>query len=65
MDQREYMKNLYEQHGDKKDLLVRMYAEAEQQGIVPRKSNTHGWTSVHYAGALYRDGKRRGWISQV
>jgi hypothetical protein len=63
--QREYMKGLYRKFGDNKDLLIKLYAEAEQRGLVPRKSNTHAWTPSQYANALYRDGKRWGWISQT
>jgi hypothetical protein len=62
MKQRDFMRNLCKQHGDQRELLIEMYAVAEQKGLVPRKSNTHGWTANQYAAALYRDGKRWGWI---
>jgi hypothetical protein len=65
MKQREYMKSLYGRFGDNMDLLIKLYAEAEQKGLVPRKSNSHAWSPSQYANALYRDGRRRGWISEI
>ncbi len=64
MRQREYMRRLYARFGDEPDILIRRYADAERKGIVCRAKNTFDLTAEQYAAALYRDGKRKGWITQ-
>ena len=60
--QREYMRKLYDRYGDQADILVREYANGERNRIVVRARNDYNLTPEQYARALYRDGKRRGWL---
>jgi hypothetical protein len=64
MNQRDFMRQLYQEFGDHEDILVREYAAGEERGIVTRQSNTHDLTPEQYARALYRDGIHKGWIEE-
>lgn len=64
MNQRDYMRTLFQMHGNNENLLVSGYAAAERRGIVHRKSNQFKLTPEQYARALYRDGIRKSWINQ-
>lgn len=45
-------------HGRKPETVCALYAKAEREGIVQRKSNMHGISPEQYAERLYRDGDR-------
>jgi hypothetical protein len=61
--QREFIRNavwrLIEKH--KADLAAE-YAEAEQSGLVPRKSNDYGMDAARYGERLLEDARRKGWL---
>jgi hypothetical protein len=63
MTQRNFMRSLYRAHRGDRDAVVAAYAEAEEQGRVRRRSNSHAWNSFAYAKALFNDGIRKGWLS--
>ena len=63
--QREYMLEMFHQHGGDKDACCKDYAAAEEAGIVKRKNNSSRLTSEKYAIALWRDGERRGWLRKT
>ena len=62
MKQRDLMRKLNHELGDKESALVRGYAEAEHKGIIMRRSNAFDLSAEQYGKALYRDGIRKGWI---
>jgi hypothetical protein len=61
-NQREVMRRLYREHRGNEEQVVRAYAEAERHGDAPRVSNKHGSDALTYAGALFADGGRKGWL---
>jgi hypothetical protein len=63
--QRDVMRSLYRKHGNKEEVLVSQYAEAERNGEVERKSNDYHLGAEEYARALYADGVRKGWITET
>ena len=58
----DYMRKLVAKHGREPDTVCPLYAKAERDGVVQRKSNKHGISSEEYAVRLYRDGDRKGWL---
>ncbi|WP_287119468.1 hypothetical protein [Mesorhizobium sp.] len=56
------MRDLVAKHGRKPETVCPLYAKAERDGIVQRKSNKHGINPEQYAERLYRDGDRKGWF---
>ncbi len=50
---------LVEKH---KDVLAEEYAKAEEQGIVPRKSNEYGMDAKKYGERLLDDARRKDWL---
>lgn len=56
------MRELVAKHGRKPELVCPLYAEAERDGIVLRKSNKLGISPDQYAERLYRDGDKKGWF---
>jgi hypothetical protein len=61
--QREAMRGLFKKYGhDKKEKIVRAYSWLDENVYVPRKNNTHNFSSKYYAEALYNDGIKKGWL---
>jgi hypothetical protein len=61
--QREAMRELFKKYGaDNKEKIVRAYSWLDENIYVPRKSNTHKFTSKYYAEAIYNDGIKKGWL---
>jgi len=56
------MRELVAKHGRKPETVCPLYAQAEREGIVQRKSNKHALSPEQYAVRLYRDGDRKGWF---
>lgn len=56
------MRELVAKHGRKPEIVCPLYAQAERDGIVQRRSNKHGIKPEDYAARLYRDGERKGWF---
>lgn len=61
--QRELMRQLFIKHGGAASKIVPEYADAENRGIVVRRSNSHQITATQYAVALLNDGVKKGWIN--
>jgi hypothetical protein len=62
MNQREKMRELYSRLKGNKDRIITEYANAEWEKVVTRESNFRHLTPEAYAGRLYSDGVRKGWI---
>jgi len=62
MSQRNFMRRLFVKHGKNEKAIVTAYANAERQSKVRRKRNANDLTPEQYAGALYQDGIKKGWI---
>ena len=62
MNQRDKMRELFRKFGKDPDLVVEKYANAEWQGDVTRKRNSHGLTSHNYGVRLLADGIKKKWI---
>ncbi len=45
-----------------KGTLAEEYANAEEQGLVPRKSNEYGMDAKKYGERLIDDARRKGWL---
>lgn len=58
----DFMRELVAKHGRKPETVCPLYAQAEREGIVQRKSNKHALSPEQYAVRLYRDGDRKGWF---
>jgi hypothetical protein len=58
----ELMRELVAKHGRRPETVCPLYAKAERDGIVQRKSNRHEISPEQYAYRLYRDGERKGWL---
>jgi DNA-binding transcriptional regulator YhcF (GntR family) len=56
------MRQLVAEHGRKPETVCRLYAQAERDGRVQRKSNKHSISPDQYAVRLYQDGDRKGWF---
>jgi len=56
------MRTLYRRLGGDHDRVVAAYAAAERRGEVTRTSNTRHMESEEYAGRLYADGVKKGWM---
>lgn len=61
--QRDYMRRLVTELGRDKLTVCSAYAQAEQDGIVVRHSNTTRMAPADYANALWEDGAKKGWLS--
>lgn len=59
------MRELVKRYGVIEERVVREYAEAEKRGEVLRRSNAFDITPEQYARSLWRDGIRKGWISNL
>jgi hypothetical protein len=64
MKQRDMMRKLLLQYGYDERAVCAAYAQAEQRGMVDRKSNRSGFNPDGYAMAVWRDGHKQGnpWI---
>ena len=62
MKQRDKIRELYKQLHGEKEKIVNAYAKAELCAKVQRKSNAHNLSPTDYAGRLFADGLRKGWI---
>lgn len=62
MNQRDYMRMLYQQHNGNNAEIIDNYALAEEEGIVTRASNAYDLTPIQYARRLLKDGIRKRWI---
>ena len=60
--QRDVMRNLYRRIGGDRDQVVAAYAAAERRGEVTRASNVRNVEPEEYAGRLYADGVKKGWL---
>ena len=60
--QRDVMRDLNRRFGGDRDKVVAAYAAAERRGDVKRASNVRGMAPEEYAGRLYADGVKKGWI---
>jgi hypothetical protein len=60
--QRDVMRNLYRRLGGDHDRVVAAYAAAERRGEVTRASNVRHMEPEEYAGRLYADGVKKGWM---
>ena len=60
--QRDAMRALRDVFGDDRKKLTRAYAWLEVEGKVKRRNNSYDIDPVSYAGALYDEGKRKGWL---
>jgi|HubBroStandDraft_6_1064221.scaffolds.fasta_scaffold16525_4 hypothetical protein len=58
------MRELYRRCRGNKEEACALYARAEQTGEVERKSNQRGISAKNYAGRLWHDGIRKGWLSE-
>lgn len=63
MNQRDKLRELFEQHGADPEALVREYADAERKGIVVRRRGGSGVTPEEYARRLVADAAKKGWIA--
>ena len=64
MKQRDKMRELFKLHRGDEPRVIQAYAQAEQRGEVPRKSDLRGLTSHDYAARLFADGISKGWIHE-
>lgn len=62
MNQRDKMRELFNRYGNRKDILIREYAEAERRGEVVRKNNKNVMSAEVYAYWLLADAKKKGWL---
>ena len=62
LKQVDLMRQLVAKYGRNPDTVCPLYAKAELEGIVQRKSNKYGISSEEYAVRLYRDGDKKGWL---
>ncbi len=62
MNQRDKMRELFNRYGNRKDILIQEYAEAERRGEVVRKNNKNGMSAEVYAYWLLADAKKKGWL---
>jgi hypothetical protein len=60
--QRDVMRDFYRRLGGDHDRVVAAYAAAERRGDVKRASNVRRMAPEEYAGRLYADGAKKGWI---
>jgi hypothetical protein len=60
------MRRLLIELGYKEKAVCRAYAQAERDGLVPRKRNVNRMTPEEYAAALWANGHRRSnpWIRE-
>lgn len=62
--QRDYMRKLVVELGAKRDVVCAAYAQAERDGIVPRRSNASKHSPDEYAIRLWLDGTgKKGWLN--
>ena len=59
------MRTLVAKHGHDLKIVCREYALAESRGEVTRFRNKNGLKPEEYARDLYRDGVRKGWLSDA
>lgn len=58
----DFLRALVGKHGRDPDVVCPLYAQAERDGIVQRKSNNHALSPEQYAVRLFRDGDKKGWF---
>lgn len=56
------MRQLVATRGRRPEIVCPIYARAEREGVVQRRSNTHDIDPEQYAMMLYGDGDRKGWF---
>ncbi len=56
------MRDLFNRYGNRKDILIREYAEVERRGEVVRKNNKNGMSAEVYANWLLADAKEKRWL---
>jgi hypothetical protein len=62
LTQRDGMRALFSKFNGDKQKITRAYAYMDENLYVPRKNNTHNFSSRYYAEALYNDGIKKGWL---
>ena len=62
--QRDKMRGLYREYEGDKEETCAAYVRAEKDGEVKRKSNKNRMRPEDYASRLWKDGVRRGWLSE-
>jgi hypothetical protein len=60
--QRDMMRQLYKKYMGRSQDMIAAYADAEQRGLVHRKSNVNNVSPEDYAYRLYLDGMKKGWF---
>jgi len=60
--QRDAMREVFSKYNGEKIKVIKAYAWLEENGYAPRKNNTHNFSSIYYAEALYNDGVKKGWL---
>ena len=63
MKQSDMMRKLFTEHAGDRASVCAAYIRAHQDGLVIRKSNVTDQTIEAYAGALFMNGKRKGWFA--
>ena len=61
--QRELMRRLYDEHEGDRDKVIAEYAKLDEAGLVERKKDGSGTSSIEYAVRLWANGKYHGWLS--
>lgn len=60
--QRDAMREVFNKYSGNKEKTIKAYAWMDEKGYAPRKNNTHNFSSLYYAEALYNDGIKKGWL---
>lgn len=60
--QRAAMREVFSKYNGDKEKTIRAYAWLDEKGYAPRKNDTHKFTPMYYAKALYNDGINKGWL---
>jgi DNA transposition AAA+ family ATPase len=63
-NQRDKMRELFRKYPRDREIVIREYAKAEQDGVVSRLSNSRGIIPEDYAARLFADGIKKGWIHE-
>jgi hypothetical protein len=60
--QRDAMREAFNKYNGEKEKTIKAYAWLEEKGHAPRKNNSHNFSAIYYAEALYNDGIKKGWL---
>lgn len=58
------MRDIVRRHPNDREEAIRLYAKAERDGVVSRRSNAHKIEPENYAARLFADGIKKGWIDE-